>query len=1024
MALQKTAVNLNFAKGLDLKSDPFQVSPGNFLSLQNSVFTKAGMLQKRNGYGSLTSLPDASSTFLTTFKGNLTAVGTTLNAYANGSETWVNKGAILPLDFSAQPVIRNNVNQVFADTAISDNNLACTVYAENNAGTLSYKYVIADLTTGQNIVAPTLITGAGTTTFTPKVFKLGYYFIIVFNDVVAAVNRLKYRAINSVTLSVSAATEITNQYTAASTGAFDGVVANNNLYIAWNANTGGGAIKIRYLDSNLTLYSEETVAGHEATNVSVCADITGSTAEIYVATFDSATNDVTVFIRDQQLSEILAPTIVPMGADDLVNITCVAQDGMGTIICELDNEYSYAAIKTNYTAHNTIERDGTLGTYAVIARSVGLASKAVLYEDTPYFLSIYGGPITQTEYQPTYFLLDINGKVISRFAYQNGGPYLETGLPSIIIQDTLMFVPYLVKTLIQSVNKNTNVPAGSQIAGIYAQTGIDLAKLSFGTENLASAEIGNNLHLTGGFLAMYDGYLPVEHGFFLYPENIEATWSATGGSIAAQPDGATNTNAYYYQVTYEWSDNQGNIFRSAPSIPLAVTTSGSGTAGSIELNIPTLRLTYKTANPVKIVIYRWSVAQQSYYQVTSLTSPLLNNTAVDSVTFTDTSADASILGNNLIYTTGGVIENIPAPPTSVMTLFQSRLFLVDAEDPNLLWFSKQVIEGTPVELSDLFTIYVAPTAGAQGDTGPMRVLTAMDDKLIIFKQNAIYYINGVGPDNTGANSQFSEPVFITSTVGCSNPKSIVFMPNGIMFQSDKGIWLLGRDLSTSYIGNPVEDFNNGLVQSAVNVPGTNQVRFTMDSGVTLMYDYFYNQWGTFINVPAISSTLYQNLHTYINTRGQVFQETPGLYLDGSNPVLMSFKTGWFNLAGLQGFQRAYFFYLLGVYYTPHKIQIQVAYDYKEGPTQTSVITPDNYAAPYGDETLWGGGGPWGGSSAIEQWRVFMNQQKCESFQLIVNEIFDASLGVKAGAGFTLSGLTLVVGNKKGYTTLKPSRSVG
>src|SRR6185295_19933036 len=30
------------------------------------------------------------------------------------------------------------------------------------------------------------------------------------------------------------------------------------------------------------------------------------------------------------------------------------------------------------------------------------------------------------------------------------------------------------------------------------------------------------------------------------------------GSVAAKPDGSTSTNAYFYQVTYEWSDNQGN----------------------------------------------------------------------------------------------------------------------------------------------------------------------------------------------------------------------------------------------------------------------------------------------------------------------------------------------------------------------------------------------------------------------------------------------------------------------------------
>jgi hypothetical protein len=45
MALQKVAIPINFSSGIETKQDPFQLSPGKFLALQNSVFTKGGMLQ-------------------------------------------------------------------------------------------------------------------------------------------------------------------------------------------------------------------------------------------------------------------------------------------------------------------------------------------------------------------------------------------------------------------------------------------------------------------------------------------------------------------------------------------------------------------------------------------------------------------------------------------------------------------------------------------------------------------------------------------------------------------------------------------------------------------------------------------------------------------------------------------------------------------------------------------------------------------------------------------------------------------
>ena len=613
-----------------------------------------------------------------------------------------------------------------------------------------------------------------------------------------------------------------------------------------------------------------------------------------------------------------------------------------------------------------------------------------------------------------------------RLAYSNGGGYMTSQvLPSVSLLDNTYYVPYLYADFLTTVNKGTNNASGTPSNAIYTQLGVNLATFSINTTGQYSSEIAGALHLTGGQLWMYDGIKPVEHGFQVWPENVQAVWSASGGSMAAIPvSGGSNTNAYFYQFTYEWTDGQGNLHRSAPSIPVAVTTTGSGNSGSVTLYVPTLRLTYKTGNnPVRIVGYRWSQGQQVYYEFTSVAAPVVNSTTTDFVTIVDTKSDAQILGNTLIYTTGGVVEDIAAPASIATALFKSRLFLVDAEDQNLLWYSKQVIEGVPVEMSDLFTLYVAPTSGAQGSTGSITALSAMDDKLIIFKKDAIYYLTGTGPDNTGASNDFTDPVFITASVGCNNPSSIVLMPNGLMFQSDKGIWLLGRDLSTNYIGAPVEAYNSQAVESAQAIPATNQVRFLLANNITLMYDYFYNQWGTFNNIRAISATLYQGYHTYLNAYGQVFQETPGTYLDGSTPVLMSFTTSWLSLAGLRGYERFYYFLLLGTYYTPFNLNVTLAYDFG-APQQAVLIQPDNQTPAWGGDANWGSNQAWGGPGNVLSARVFPAKQKCQSFQISISEIYNPSFNQPAGAGLTLSGLNLVVGMKKGYSPQKASQSFG
>lgn len=995
MALQKQTLNISFAQGVDTKTDPWQVPIGKMLARSNSVFDTAGLLQKRNGNGALSSLSNTSSTTLATFKGNLLAVGNQLQVLSQNTGLWSNRGVIQPLSLSTVPLVRTGSSQTTVDVAVASNNLSCVVWLD--ADTSCY-YQIADSQTGQIIVLQTALPATSTM---PRVFALGSYFVITFLATVSATSHLRYIAIPIATpASPGSATDLSTQAKSLTAG-YDGYVANNNLYVAVDGSDGGGAIRITYLDSTLAQHSTKTIAGKTSNLMSVTADTSNSTAVIWITFWNSGNSNGYTVAYNQSLTSILTSTLT-INNIAINRLTSSANAGVVTLFYEVANTYSYSPnAVSNYVSTVTCTQAGSVGTPAVALRSVGLASKAFYFSAnvTSYVLVTYGGA-----FQPTYFLMDQSGNVVAKLAYSNGGGYaINQILPNVNLDENTVQIGYLFKDLLASVNKSQGVSA---TAGIYSQLGVNLATFEFNS-NVITSEIGNNLHLSGGFLWMYDGVKPVEHSFHLWPEDLVATSVTTTGHLAAQ--------IYYYYATYEWTDAQGNIHRSAPSVPLAVDLSGAGTStNKVTLNIPYLRLTYKLSpNPARIVVYRWSTAQQIPYQVTSITSPQTNSVTSDSLAYVDTLADSSILGNLILYTNGGVVENIAAPACSTAILSKSRLFVVYAEDLNLLGYSKQVIENTPVEMSDLFTLYVAPTTGVQGGTGPTRCMGAMDDKTIAFKADAIYYFTGSGPDNTGANNDFSDPVFITSTVGCSNQQSIVLIPQGLMFQSDKGIWLLGRDLSTSYIGDAVEVYNSNTVLSAVSVPGTNQVRFTLDNGISLMYDYFYNQWDT-PSISAVSSTIYQSLQTSLNSSGQVFQETPGLYLDVANPVLMSFTTAWVQLAGIQGYQRAYFFYLLGEFITPHKLSIQIAYDYNDFPSQSAIIMPINSNSLYGSDPLYGSSSPYGSSGAVEQWRVFFEKQKCQAFRLSVAEIYDPSYGIAAGAGLTLSSIKCVIGTKSQY----------
>ncbi len=105
--MDKSTIPINFAQGVDQKSDPRAIPIGKFRAIYDRIFTKYGLLQKRNGFGPLPSLPNSSTTYATTFGGNLTAIGDSIQALAAGSQKWIDKGTYQPISLNVKPVVRS-----------------------------------------------------------------------------------------------------------------------------------------------------------------------------------------------------------------------------------------------------------------------------------------------------------------------------------------------------------------------------------------------------------------------------------------------------------------------------------------------------------------------------------------------------------------------------------------------------------------------------------------------------------------------------------------------------------------------------------------------------------------------------------------------------------------------------------------------------------------------------------------------------------------------------------------------------
>ncbi len=538
----------------------------------------------------------------------------------------------------------------------------------------------------------------------------------------------------------------------------------------------------------------------------------------------------------------------------------------------------------------------------------------------------------------------------------------------------------------------------------------------------SSAQVATNmsqvLNLTGDFTTV--PYVNV-----LFVQNAMAGTSVPPASISAGIGNIT-PGTYSYIVIWKYIDNKGRIHRSTTSIPETITTTAPD--ASVSVTVPILGLT--TKNNVVMEVYRTEHLGALYRRVSSVLLPTFNivsdNYRYKTVTFIDTLTDEDTRANELLYTTGDVLDNDSPPACSLITTFDNRLFIAGLQDKNLLQFSKMI---NPLDQNGIggFSESLAIAFSSQG--GDITALAKMDEKLIVFRETEMYYISGTGPSNANDGNNYNPPQLITSDVGCSNPNSVVLTPLGLMFKTPKGIYVLSPGMQVSYIGNSVEDHNDLTISSSTLVASSNQVRFTTEEGVALVFDYEYNQWSTFTGYTATDADLFKNQYVTLSSSGQVRKENDTYIDNGDEPIALVFETGWLSLANVQGYQRIKRVLLLGEFKGGHKLKVSFAYNFSPVFTESAIF---DFNTKFTDETTegvfanyaFGAVGPYGESDGYVfggvyrpyQFRAFPTQQKCTSIKIRVEDDQSDIDPSMINEGYNLSNIDLVVVTKD-----KPNR---
>lgn len=988
MVLQKTTVAIPLDGALNNKIAEKLLPVGQFLDLQNVVRKKTGQYHKRYGFNSL-SFQTIDGESITSGRGldrfyrdMLLFTKDRLHSYSTSRDRWIDKGSLISISSSSAAVIRNNDQQRYGDVA-SLSGLEVYVWEDSRDG---IRYNLVDSVTGATLIHDSVVSATGRF---PRVVALDSCFIITFID--SADSELKTRRISVGTPSLIGA-EITIAVDVAPARFYDVERFNDVILVMYNTST---ELMLGYITSQGEIGSSGAngypdpveVAAAPVPSGAIVSDEEGLRAFV----FTGETTAITCYAYGQNLLLLDSDVSVPTpGANG--NVTAVLIES-GAVRCFYEQESGVESAE-NRVRQVAVTFNGTslsATPSAVEIRTVGLVSKAFIVSGRSYVTVAHQSPT-----QGTYFIVDESGAVVAKMAtskaaglnYVAEGPTGRRTLSHVAIVDGSYVIPLSVRNRLITLDSTT-------ASGFV---GIDRFAFNFDKSNLDSATLGKNLHVAGGVLHMYDGAAAVEHGFYLYPERVVLD-GVTGGSLTA-------SKTYRVRVVAEWVDGQGQIHQSAPSAPVSIELGGLETA--IEVDVPSLLLTAKQR--IKLVAYRTlEDGTTVYYRA----GEAFNDTVIEHTTILLTQSDDVIATKEVLYTVGGTLDNIVAPAPVAITTHRNRTFLVSTEDSSV-WYSREHVEGEGVAFSDGQRI--------KFDNGT--AVGSLDERIAFFTDSSIFVLSGQGPNDAGEQNDYGPPEEIISDVGCVDARSLIETPIGIMFQSKKGIYLLDLSLTPRYIGDRVENYNHLTVSSAVIIEDDNEVRFTTEEDVCLVYNYFFDQWYTFSNYKALGAVFALDTYCHVTAEGRVNKQIANHYMDNGRRISMVLETNWMQFAKLQGFQRIYRWALLGDFVSHSVCRVKLAYNFESVYNETVYFNTVNGLGAevygdgeYGEAVVYGGG-----NSQVFEFRSKPSRQKCESFKMRIEEV--DIISPEGGGSFALTAINLEVGIKGTLNKMSTSKSRG
>lgn len=956
MPLDRQTIALPFAGGIDTKTDPKQVQMGKLLELENGVYETPGTIRKRWGSSAATATPVTEPGGLLSYKDELLAVEKRGLMWGVGANQVVSaKGS-----WGSTFIPAMNIGTLSKQDVVHNADSTCYLYdvARTNGYTL---HVWKKFT--NNYTYYSLVEDGGSEVKAGYVVSIAYEFakaVSVGNSLF-----LIYKSDGHLYRKRFDTTSLDTYYspaalvTVANSGFFDVAATSTKAYLVYFSDR--THISVTTMSATGAIDTPAAFLGN-AGNYCISAFLDYD--ENCVIAWSEGTDSLRWAAYSPDLAEMKAPTAIAF-TGVVANITGgwdTASAGRFTLFVTIASNSPTNPI--DLVKYSTTSSAWTHGTVTALLRGSAVCGKAFV---NPVSHVLEVPVIHRSTHQATHYLYN--------FAIRQWSGVWNRGVAASSISNTISAI--LPNSCVVGSTWTSDFGYSFDPTDSYAVMGVDSYTIDFDdiTYSFMSAELGEALLVAGPAMFMYDGKNIVEHGFFKWPEGVTAS------------TGTGTTNVWGYQVVYEWQDATGRVHQSAPSEVVQFQSNATQATDACTLTIPRLQHTNKFGTMA--AIYRTEINGSAYYRLGTVAVDV--SSATDTVTFTDNNADSVLAGNPVLYNAGGVLENGCAPACLCPTVFANRVWVIDAEDPTTLRYSKKVIaenggRGSPVEFVDVFLLDV-PEEG-----GSCTALGRLDDKLIVFKRDRVFVVTGAGPDDTGAGDDLTISSIQTS-VGCTEPKSVISGPEGLFFHGPIGITKLDRALQSSFVGYDVD----GLLAGHVVIGGAvlqdqRQLRFMLDTNAVLVFDYLLNLWSKFTYAgDNLSQVVADGNYFRVDTSGNIYKEDKTLYTDATSFVMMGFRTSWIQLGKISGFQRVRRLLLEGEVLEDSNFYFYIYTDFDSATPVQSVEDISAAAGRY-------------------QQRIDLAVQKCEALQIYM---YDTEVESYPNSAARFSSLMLEAGVKRG-----------